>query len=97
MRDDHTAGIGEALERYLTRKGLKTRLDRAGAVDIWSEVVGGQVARVTTPEGVSEDGILFVRVASAAWMQELQLMSPEILRKLGRRGKKIRRIMWRIG
>jgi hypothetical protein len=28
-------------------------------------------------------------------MQELQLLSPEILRKLGSRGKKISRIVWR--
>jgi hypothetical protein len=29
-------------------------------------------------------------------MQELQLMSPEILRRLGTKGKKIRRIVWRV-
>lgn len=91
------APIGEALDAYLRRSGLKRRLDQASAVDDWPEIVGPQIAEATTPEGVSEDGVLFVRVRSAAWMQELQLMSPTILAKLGARGKKIKRISWRVG
>jgi len=86
--------IGDALRQYLRRAGLKSRLDQASAVDDWAAVVGPQIARVTSADGVSPDGMLRVRVASSAWMQELQLQSPEILRKLGARGKKIRRIMW---
>jgi predicted nucleic acid-binding Zn ribbon protein len=92
---EKAVGIGEALAAYLRRTGLKTRLDQASVVEEWAELVGAPVARVTTAEGVTEDGILFVRVATAAWMQELQMMSPDILRKLGQAGKKIRRIVWR--
>jgi predicted nucleic acid-binding Zn ribbon protein len=44
---------------------------------------------------VTRDGTLFVAVGSAAWAQELQLMSPTILAALGRRGKRIKRIVWR--
>lgn len=91
------APIGEALEAYLKRSGLKRRLDQASAVEDWADIVGPQIADATTPDGVSADGILFVRVRSAAWMQELQLMSPTILAKLGTRGKKIKRISWRVG
>lgn len=90
-------GLDEALAAYLRRAGLKTRIDQASVVDDWAGLVGPQIARVTVPEGVTENGILFVRVATAPWMQELQLMSPEILRKLGERGKRIRRIVWRVG
>jgi predicted nucleic acid-binding Zn ribbon protein len=95
-RNDHATGLNEALEQYLRRTGLKSRLDQASVIDEWAALVGPQIARATTPEGVAENGVLFVRVASAAWMQELQLMSPEILRRLGTRGKKIRRIVWRV-
>lgn len=94
MADKRTIGLGDALEAYLRRAGLKTPLDRASAVLDWPDIVGPQIAHVTVPEGVTQDGILFVRVTTAAWMQELQLMSPDILRKLGERGKKIRRIVW---
>jgi predicted nucleic acid-binding Zn ribbon protein len=95
-RDDRAAGLQEALAAYLERTGLKARLDQASVIGEWAALVGPQVARVTTPEGVAENGVLFVRVATAPWMQELQLMSPEILRRLGARGKKIRRIVWRL-
>ena len=80
MKRKDAAGIGEALEAYLKRTGLKRRLDQAGVVDDWPRLVGEQIARVTQAEGVTEDGVLFVRVATAAWMQELQMQSRTILR-----------------
>jgi len=86
--------MGEALEAYLKRAGLKRRLDQASVIPEWAELVGPQIAAVTTPHLVTRDGRLIVSVTSAAWMQELQLMSPTILRRLGERGKKISRIVW---
>lgn len=97
MRHDDAVGLGEALRRYLSRKGLGKQLDRASAIADWPAIVGTQIAKIAEPEGVSETGILFVRVQSAAWMQELQLMEPQILTKLRRQGKKIERILWRVG
>jgi predicted nucleic acid-binding Zn ribbon protein len=96
-RDDQATGLDEALEAYLRRTGLKSRLDQASVIGEWAALVGPKIAQAATAEGVAENGVLFVRVASAAWMQELQLMSPEILRRLGAAGKKIRRIVWRLG
>lgn len=97
MKRDRAAGIGEALEAYLRRRGLKRRIDQAGVVDAWPELVGPQIARVTAAEGVSEDGVLFVRVATAGWMQELQMQSRTILQRLADGGSPIRRIVWRVG
>ena len=97
MSRREAAGLGEALDAYLRRTGLKRRLDQAGVVDDWPELVGPQIAAVTRAEGVSEDGVLFVRVATAPWMQELQLQSPAILRRLAQRGRRLRRIAWRVG
>ena len=90
-----TTPLDEALEAYIKRTGLKRRLDQASVVPDWAELVGPQIAAVTTPHFVTQDGVLLVSVESPAWMQELQLMSPTILRSLGQRGKKIRRIVWR--
>jgi predicted nucleic acid-binding Zn ribbon protein len=92
-----TAGIGEALAAYLKRSGLKRRLDQAGIVDEWPRLVGPQIARVTAAEGVSEDGVLFVRVATAAWLQELQMQSAAILKALAQEGRGVKRIVWRVG
>ena len=97
MKRERAAGLGEALEAYLKRAGLKRRIDQAGIVDEWARIVGPQIARVTAAEGVSEDGVLFVRVATAAWMQELQLQSPMILKRLAEERRGVRRIVWRVG
>jgi len=97
LRRDRATGIGDALDAYLKRSGLKPRLDQARVLDEWPALVGPQIARVSTPEGISEDGILFVRVTTAPWMQELQMQSPVILRQLAIRGCRLRRIIWKLG
>ena len=84
----------DALEAYIKQAGLKRRLDQASVIPEWAELVGPQIAAVTTPHVVTRDGRLVVSVTSAAWMQELQLMSPTILKRLGERGKKVTRIVW---
>jgi len=89
--------MAEALEAYLKRAGIKRRVEQASVIPDWAELVGPQIAAVTTPHLVTRDGKLLVAVSSAAWMQELQLMSPTILKRLGERGKKIRRIVWLAG
>ncbi len=96
MRSDRGTPLGDALESYLKREGYKRRLDQASVIPEWETLVGAQISQVTSPLAVYRDGTLQVAVQSSAWMQELQMMSPEILRKLGKHGKKIRRIHWRL-
>jgi predicted nucleic acid-binding Zn ribbon protein len=72
-------------------------MGQASVVEAWAALVGPKIASVAKPDAVTADGVLFVRVVSAPWMQELQLMSPAILQKLGEHGKKITRIIWRLG
>lgn len=76
--------VGDVLRRYLARSGLGRRLAQAQVVPDWRALVGPQIAAVTTPERVTPDGTLFVRVATSAWMNELQLMAPAILARLNR-------------
>jgi len=67
-------------------------------VEDWPDRVGPQIAAVTRAESVTPDGLLRVRVASAAWANELSLMTPRILARLneGREGR-IRDIRWIAG
>jgi predicted nucleic acid-binding Zn ribbon protein len=90
--------VGEALQGYLARSGLAGRLSQAQVVPDWPDLVGAQIAAVTTPERVSPDGVLFVQVATSAWMTELQLMTPEIMARInaGRGAGRIRTIRWRL-
>ena len=88
--------IREALQTYLSRTGLERRLAQAQVVPEWPKLVGPQIAAVTEPESVTADGTLFVRVATSAWMTELQLMTPEIMARLnaGRGAGRIKTIRW---
>ena len=97
MRDKPVARISEAIAGYLAKSGLKQRVEQASVVSDWAELVGPQLARVTQPDAIARDGTLFVRVSSAAWMQELQLLGPTVLAQLAKRGKRVRKIHWRFG
>jgi predicted nucleic acid-binding Zn ribbon protein len=89
------ATLADALASYLKQSGFSKRLQQAGIIEAWGELVGPQIAAVTAPESVTLDGVLRVRVASAAWANELSLMSPRILARLnaGRQGR-VKEIRW---
>lgn len=87
--------IADALSGFLKRSGLEKRIAQAGAVEDWAAVVGDRIAAVTRADSVTPDGTLFVSVLTNAWMNELSLLEPELLKALnsaeGRpRVKKIR-------
>jgi len=88
--------VREALEGYLSRSGLASRLAQAQVIPDWPRLVGPQIAAVTDPESVTPDGTLFVRVRTSAWMNELQLMAPDIMARInaGRAPGRIKTIRW---
>ena len=90
--------VGEALQGYLSRCGIGPRIAQAQVVIDWPALVGPQIAAVTQPESVAPDGTMFVRVATSAWMNELQLMTPDIMARLnagrGVGGGRIKTIRW---
>jgi predicted nucleic acid-binding Zn ribbon protein len=84
-----------ALTDFLKTKGLRDRVIQANAIDDWPNVVGPQISKVTEALKITPDGTLFVAVTTNAWMNELSLMEPELIRVLNihasaRRVKKIR-------
>src|ERR687896_2295840 len=87
--------LADALTSYFKQAGLTKRVQQAGIIEEWAELVGPQIATVTTPESVTPDGVLRVRVATAAWANELSLMTPRILARIndGRRGR-VKEIRW---
>ncbi len=89
------ASLSEALASYLKQSGFSRRLQQAEVIEAWAELVGPQIAAVTTPESVTPDGVLRVGVATAAWATELSLMTPRILARInaGRTGR-VKEIRW---
>ena len=88
--------MSEALAGYLSRAGLARRVGQAQIIPDWPHLVGPQIAAVARPESVTPDGVLFVRVATSAWMNELQLMTPDIMARInaGRGTGRITTIRW---
>jgi predicted nucleic acid-binding Zn ribbon protein len=95
-RRGRPTAVADVVPAVLARAGLAERVARAQVVVEWPRLVGAQVAAVTAPESVTPDGTLFVRVATSAWMTELQLMAPQILGALnaGRGAGRIKTIRW---
>ena len=74
--------IADVMAAVLAQKGMTERIAQVGAIDDWADVVGAQIASVTEPLSVTADGVLWVRVSTAAWMNELSLLTPTLLQRL---------------
>jgi len=62
----------------------------------WEEAVGSRIARRTQPLRLVR-GTLHVRVANAAWANELSLLSADILGQLAARGLSVRELRFTVG
>jgi len=87
--------LGNVVGAFLKQSKLEARVEMASVVPEWELLVGKQIAKVTQPISVTADGTLFVAVKTNAWMTELSLMEPQLLRALNaksgrQRVKKIR-------
>ena len=90
--------LGDVMTDVLTRSGIADRIAQAAVIPEWPKLVGPQIARVTEPLSITPTGTLFVSVTTNAWMTELSLMEPELLRRLNQRTGRlsIRRIRWQL-
>jgi predicted nucleic acid-binding Zn ribbon protein len=90
--------VSDVIAAYLKDSGLAARVDQAGVIPEWPTLVGPQVAAVTEPRSVTPDGTLFVWVTTNAWMTELSLLEPELLRALNTKADRpaVRRIRWQL-
>jgi predicted nucleic acid-binding Zn ribbon protein len=91
--------LGRIVAGWLDASGLAGRVEQAGVIPEWPRLVGPQIAAVTSPRSITANGTLFVAVKTNAWMNELSLMEPELLRSLngGTARPAIRRIRWVLG
>ncbi len=83
-RTGHISRFGDALESTLRENELKEPLRPRTGLAVWAEVVGPEIAAATTAEAV-RGGVLFVRVRSNVWSNELTFYKRDILTRLNRR------------
>jgi predicted nucleic acid-binding Zn ribbon protein len=88
--------LGQIVANWLRSSGLAERVEQAGIIPEWPDLVGPQIAAVTAPRSITANGTLFVQVTTNAWMNELSLLEPELLRSLNAKQGRvpIRRIRW---
>ena len=88
--------IAEMLAAALKASGLDDDLQRAQVLALWPRVVGPQIAGVTEPRIIAEDGTMVIGVKTHGWMQELSLMERSLVAKLNSATgeETVRRIRW---
>jgi predicted nucleic acid-binding Zn ribbon protein len=90
--------LGDVMGSVLKGSGIADRIAQAHVIPEWASLVGPQIAKVTEPLSVTPQGTLFVAVTTNAWMTELSLMEPTLLRRLNQKTGKlsIKKIRWQI-
>jgi predicted nucleic acid-binding Zn ribbon protein len=75
--------LGSIIESVLSERGYLAPCRELGVVRAWPSLVGEKLAGATECTRV-EQGVLYVRVASSPWRQELSFMKQCLLDKIKR-------------
>jgi len=76
--------VDAVLSNVLEKHGLSEQVQRMEVLELWPEIVGEQLAKVTRAKRV-EDVVLFVEVRNSAWMMELSMMTGDFLSRVNER------------
>jgi predicted nucleic acid-binding Zn ribbon protein len=76
--------VDRVLAEVLEEAGVLRQVRRMEVLDLWPELVGEQLARVTKARAV-DGGTLIVEVKSSAWLMELNMMRGDFLRRVNER------------
>ncbi|MCG8468148.1 MAG: DUF721 domain-containing protein [Gemmatimonadetes bacterium] len=76
------AHVGGLVDDVLDRIGIRERVEKSATAARWEDVVGPHIASVTKAGSIRKDGTMFVEVAGAAWMTELNMMRRTLLGRL---------------
>jgi predicted nucleic acid-binding Zn ribbon protein len=76
--------VDSVLSAVLEKHGVDKQIERLGVLEMWPEIVGEQLARVTRVKGLDE-AALFVEVRSSAWLSELSMMKEDFLERVNAR------------
>ena len=71
----------DAVRAALEFRGIADDVRGQRVVTEWTELVGPRIAQRTRPDRIA-DRVLWVEVATSAWLHELTLLKPQLLRGL---------------
>ena len=72
---------GDAVRAALDFRKITNQVRGERIVAEWSELVGPRIAQRTRPDRIV-DRVLWIEVVSSAWLHELSLLKPQLLRGL---------------
>ncbi|HWO21334.1 MAG TPA: DUF721 domain-containing protein [Kofleriaceae bacterium] len=75
---------GDAVRAALEFRGLADDVRGERVIAEWTELVGPRIAQRTRPDRIAER-VLWIEVATAAWLHELNHLRPQLLRGLSER------------
>ena len=76
--------LKKVLEKSIESFGLKKTILQENAVIIWPNIVGKNISKISKAISVDK-GILFIKVDSAVWKQELYMQKSEIINKINKK------------
>ena len=77
-QSSQTKDIGSSIHQLIDGLGIGQKLAEYDAVLQWESIVGEHVARAATATKILH-GVLFVKVTSSTWRNELSLRKKEII------------------
>ena len=76
--------LKKVLKKTIENSGFKNAILQENAVSIWPNVVGENISKVSKATSVDK-GVLFIKVESATWKQELYMQKNEIINKINKK------------
>ncbi len=81
MKRTNTELLRDVILRYLREEGLETPLNEHRAVQVWPQVVGPTIARLTGDVSFRQ-GTLYVKILRPALRQDLMMERTQLARKI---------------
>jgi predicted nucleic acid-binding Zn ribbon protein len=81
MRRSKTISLAEAIKDYINEMNFGEKLNEAGVLNSWEEVVGKAISSRTTKIYI-KDHVLFVHLNSSVVRSELLMLREELREKL---------------
>ena len=80
-RSENFVPVGQILARVMKGLGLEDKLRERELIENWPNIVGPEIARFSQALRV-RGGVLYLKVDSPAWGQELHFLKPQLLERV---------------
>ncbi len=84
MRRSKTISLGEAIKDYVREMNLEGKLNEAGLINSWEEVVGKAISSRTSKIYI-KDSVLYIHLNSSVVRNELMMLRQELMEKLNQK------------